>query len=73
MLHLYSRNHFSYFVFRKGVLDGYDDGMADRFKDASAGSFSYNKGHRFYAKKYIMAGDEIFAGENNYLYLIKLC
>jgi len=39
----------------------YDDTAADRFKDPSAGSFSYLNGHAFESTRAIKAGEEIFA------------
>lgn len=39
----------------------YNDAIVDRFKDSTAGSFTYFDGHQFSANKNINAGEEIFA------------
>jgi hypothetical protein len=38
----------------------YDDSLASRFKDAAAGSFSYNRGREFFVDHDTEPGDEIF-------------
>lgn len=41
----------------------YDDAAANRFKDPSAGSFSYLAGHYFESTRDIKAGEEIYADQ----------
>jgi len=43
------------------LKDPYDDTAVDRFKDQSAGSFTYMAGRAFAATAAIKAGGEIFA------------
>jgi hypothetical protein len=38
----------------------YDDSLVDRFRDPSAGAFSYNRGREFVVDHSVAAGDEIF-------------
>lgn len=38
----------------------YDDSLVQRFRDAAAGAFSYNRGREFFVERELKAGDEIF-------------
>lgn len=53
-------NFHTYLANVKGTNYGYDDEAADRFRDPSAGAFSYHEGHSFKSDRIIKAGDEIF-------------
>lgn len=54
-------NFHTYLTNVNPLHEPYDDTAADRFKDPSAGSFSYLNGHAFEATRAIKAGSEIFA------------
>ena len=43
----------------------YDDALANRFRDPSAGSFSYNRGREFRVKHRMEAGSELFLYVSN--------
>lgn len=54
-------NYHTYLRNVKPYAQGYDDSVADRFTDPSAGAYSYYIGHVFKASKEIQPGSEIFA------------
>ena len=50
-------------------VEPYDDTIVDRFSNPNAGAITYHKGHIFDATQDIAAGDEIFAGKKNSLFV----
>lgn len=54
-------NYHSYLANVGHIQAGYDDSLADRFKDPTTGSFSNYNGQVFFANRNLKPGEEIFA------------